>query len=106
MSVAGGMKGTAGRVVDALVGLGDLERGITRSLHGTASPADFSGMLRALSNVAPKLGVKVRIWKQPFALHTTSCNAVCDLTLEFSCAHDLTGLGSMVLRCQLCMLVT
>jgi hypothetical protein len=46
-------------VVEALVGLGDLERGITRSLHGTAAPAEFSRMLRALSTVAPKLGVKV-----------------------------------------------
>ncbi|KAK9916549.1 hypothetical protein WJX75_003960 [Coccomyxa subellipsoidea] len=54
----GGMEGAAGRVVEALVGLGDLERGITRSLHGTAAPAEFSRMLRALSTVAPKLGVK------------------------------------------------
>lgn len=53
------MEGAAGRVVEALVGLGDLERGITRSLHGTAAPAEFSRLLRALSTVAPKLGVKV-----------------------------------------------
>ena len=49
----------AGRVVEALSGLGDLERGITRSLHGTASPAEFCNMLHALSTVAPKLGVRV-----------------------------------------------
>lgn len=53
------MEGAAGCVVEALTGLGDLERGITRSLHGTAAPAEFSRMLRALSTVAPKLGVQV-----------------------------------------------
>ncbi|CAL8467013.1 g6549 [Coccomyxa elongata] len=57
----GGMEGMAGRVVEALSGLGDLERGITRSLHGTASPAEFSNMLHALSTVAPKLGVRADV---------------------------------------------
>ena len=49
----------ASNVAEALSGLGDLERGITRSLHGTAAPAEFYNVMRRMASIAPKLGVPV-----------------------------------------------
>lgn len=49
----------ASNVAEALAGLGDLERGITRSLHGTAAPAEFYNVMRRMASIAPKLGVPV-----------------------------------------------
>lgn len=49
----------ASSVAEALTGLGDLERGITRSLHGTAAPAEFYGVMRRMASIVPKLGVLV-----------------------------------------------
>ena len=49
----------ASNVAEALHGLGDLERGITRSLHGTAAPAEFYNVMRRMASIAPKLGVSV-----------------------------------------------
>lgn len=49
----------ASNVAEALSGLGDLERGITRSLHGTAAPAEFYNVMRRMASIAPKLGVSV-----------------------------------------------
>ena len=54
---AGEGEGVAGNVAEALHGLGDLERGITRSLHGTAAPAEFYNVMRRMASIAPKLGV-------------------------------------------------
>jgi len=39
------------RLGAALGGLGDLERGLTRALHRTASPAELVATLRALASV-------------------------------------------------------
>ena len=61
----------AGRVVEALSGLGDPEQGITWSLHGTASLAEFSNILHTLSTVAPKLGVRVCVL---YLCSTTGCS--------------------------------
>ena len=57
-SPGGAAEGPAARVGEALTGLGDLERGVTRSLHGTAAPAEFAGVLRALAAVAPRLSMR------------------------------------------------
>jgi hypothetical protein len=54
----GGGEDLAALVGDALSNLGDLERGITRALHGTTSPTEFAGVLRALGGIAAKLGVR------------------------------------------------
>ena len=56
---AGEGEGVASNVNEALTGLGDLERGITRSLHGTAAPAEFYNVMRRMASIAPKLGVQV-----------------------------------------------
>ena len=56
---AGEGEGVASNVNEALPGLGDLERGITRSLHGTAAPAEFYNVMRRMASIAPKLGVQV-----------------------------------------------
>ena len=45
----------------ALQGLPDLERGITRLLHRTASPSEFLTVLLALSSLAQRL--KVQVWR-------------------------------------------
>jgi hypothetical protein len=52
-------EGVLSNVAEALAGLGDLERGITRSLHGTAAPAEFVTVLRRMASIAPNLGVPV-----------------------------------------------
>ena len=57
---AGEGEGVASNINEALTGLGDLERGITRSLHGTAAPAEFYNVMRRMASIAPKLGVQVR----------------------------------------------
>ena len=57
---AGEGEGVASNVTEALTGLADLERGITRSLHGTAAPAEFYNVMRRMASIAPKLGVLVR----------------------------------------------
>jgi hypothetical protein len=46
------------RLGAALGGLGDLERGLTRALHRTASPAELVATLRALASVGPALGLQ------------------------------------------------
>lgn len=46
------------RLGGALGGLGDLERGLTRALHKTASPAELVTTLRALASVGPALGLQ------------------------------------------------
>ncbi len=48
------------RLGAALGGLGDLERGLTRALHRTASPAELVATLRALASVGPALGLQAR----------------------------------------------
>ncbi|KAK9827992.1 hypothetical protein WJX81_005994 [Elliptochloris bilobata] len=47
------------RLGGTLGGLGDLERGLTRALHKTASPAELVTTLRALASVGPALGLQV-----------------------------------------------
>ncbi len=48
------------RLGSALAGLGDLERGLTRALHKTASPAELVATLRALASVGAALGLQAR----------------------------------------------
>ena len=52
------------RLGSALSGLGDLERGLTRALHKTASPAELVTTLRALASVGPALGLQARLQVQ------------------------------------------
>lgn len=52
------------RLGAALGGLGDLERGLTRALHRTASPAELVATLRALASVGPALGLQARPQKK------------------------------------------
>ena len=71
---AGEGEGVASNVADALSGLGDLERGITRSLHGTAAPAEFYNVMRRMASIAPKLGVSVsRVWRTMFHAPRQHC---------------------------------
>ena len=56
---AGEGEGVLSSVAEALTGLGDLERGITRSLHGTAAPAEFHTVMRRMGSIAPNLRVPV-----------------------------------------------
>ena len=56
------------RLGGALGGLGDLERGLTRALHKTASPAELVTTLRALASVGPALGLQARSQGQQLLL--------------------------------------
>ena len=51
-----------------LKGLPDMERGITRIFHRTANPAEFVQVLQALVNIAPQLGLQVRVQLALFVL--------------------------------------
>lgn len=57
-----------------LKGLPDMERGITRIFHRTANPAEFVQVLQALVNIAPQLGVQVRMHLE---LLVSSCHRCC-----------------------------
>ena len=72
---------------EALRGLPDLERGITRLLHRTASPSEFLTVLQALSSLAQRLQVQVPC---AAAKITVSCAPE---TVQLHHAHSLSAPG-------------
>lgn len=58
---AGGENSLTGRLRQCLARLPDLERGVTRMLHCTASPSELALTLRAFSTLAADLGIQVYI---------------------------------------------
>ena len=94
---AGEGEGVASNVADALSGLGDLERGITRSLHGTAAPAEFYNVMRRMASIAPKLGVSVSALRGPCPMPSDSTVEL----LEGGSAPKLGVLASRIWRTML-----